>query len=131
MLTLMPGNVPKIANSFANNMIGSESHFRMFAIQLQRQSRGSIYSTRESLNRYQIITRQQLELGTYKIKLSSHSCCPFFCLTFRSFLFYIIQLQFDTIGWFSDCAHDAVRVMNFRSLNNYDLLMTQGRNTDD
>ena len=76
MLTLMPGNVPQITNDFANNMIGSR--ISVFAIQLQRQSRGSICSTSRVIkSRSEIIpTRQQL--GTYKIKLSSQSCGPFF-----------------------------------------------------
>ena len=51
MLTLMPGNVPKFTNSFANNMIGS--HISMLATQLQRQLRGSICSTRVVKSVYQ------------------------------------------------------------------------------
>ena len=76
ILTLMPGNVPKITNSFTDNMIGS--HISMFAIQLQRQARGSICSTR-ALNQCQkwFVRNQR---GTYKIKLSFQSCCPFFAL---------------------------------------------------
>ena len=33
---------------------------------------------------------------------------PFFCLTLRSLLFNIIQLQFDRIRRFMDCAYDGV-----------------------
>ena len=76
MLTLMSGNIPKITNSLANNMIRSQ--ISMFAIQLQRQSRGSIWSAGVIKSISEIITRQHL--GTYKTKLSSQLYCPFFAL---------------------------------------------------
>ena len=81
MLTLMPWNVPKITNSFANNMIGS--HYIMFAIQLQSQARRLIRSTRVIELISEIINSKQ-PLGAHKRNVSSHwqSCLPVFAEVF-------------------------------------------------